>query len=301
MDEISGLLVSGTFLLAASLFTSTQNDTSEIETDEDTPFAERSSSAGVLGESHLNARKQYDSEYNKRAEGGDSVVILHQKFEEKSFDKLISLFSSFPFPAKVITEENGLFPRLLVDLSSLLISECKGDHLFHLLVSNGLLLSPLNCYEEMPKEGNCPGQFVINIPIQDDKTLGKIKNYLKNVMSVIEELKRSSKSIGHVEAERSEHITGKNGVSQLDNSSSSEMDSATNRLSPLPSSSTITAPSSIRFPSFELDTGEITNDDDASVSSNTRGGNRRKRLTTSSATVVAPDTETKRKRKTISG
>jgi hypothetical protein len=296
MDEISGLLVSGTLLLAASLFTSTQNDNNEMENDEETSFVESSitNEDSKPGESLLNARKEYDREYNRRVDGGDKVVILHQKFEENCFEKLMSLFSSFSFPARVITEENGLFPRLLVDLSSLLLSESKGDHLFHLLVSNGLLLSPLSCYEGKKNEGS-QGQFVISIPIHDDKTLGKIKNIFKNVISLIEELKRTKKSNGH-----SEEKEGKD-LKQSDRSLSSEIDIAANHSSPLPSSSAVIAPSTVGLPSFELDAGDLTNDDDASVSSNTRGGNRRKRLTASSSTVVAPDTETKRKRKTISG
>lgn len=271
MDEISGLLVSGGVLLAASMLTAESSSSAALDEDEferiDQIQAEKENFDEEIDRELRKQRKRFDAEFenilrNRRdcKDSDQSLIVLSNPFYT-SFHKLQDAFQEIGVPTVINTNIKQryllihlghwfMYSSSLYDPNSESLPEVPDDTLlFQLLVSNGILLTPGTAYGSTE-----PGCFVCTRDIQSDHLIDEIIQRFKTVQATLEDLYAK------------------------------------------PSKTVSTNPEHVSFPT--LSEGKDLDEDDLSVSSRTRG---KKRSSISTATVlpIAPDTATKRKKKAV--
>ncbi len=217
MDEISGLLISGGVLLAASFITgndreqppseegnesekdSSQNDNN----DDDDKFDEN------LDKELRKQRKRYDAELENILRAHDfaassavtagkkapqPLIVLGNPFYT-SFHKLQDALQTIKIPSVINTNIKQryllvqlgqwlLYSSALYDPNAASLPPVPDDSLlFQLLVSSGLVLIPGSAF------GNCePGTFVITRDIQDDALVADVIARFRTVQAILENL-----------------------------------------------------------------------------------------------------------------
>lgn len=226
MDEISGLLISGGVLLAASFITgneqqaedapstsspSEQNELAKEEKDDD-KFDED------LDRELRKQRKRYDAELENILRAHDlalsgtgkkpqqPLIVLGNPFYT-SFHKLQEALQTIKIPSVINTNIKQryllvqlgqwlLYSSSLFNASSETLPEPDETLLFQIMVSNGLVLIPGSAY------ANCePGTFVITRDVQDDDLIADIIARFRTVQSILENLHSGkARSVEAVEA-----------------------------------------------------------------------------------------------------
>lgn len=217
MDEISGLLISGGVLLAASFITGndreqhpseegneSEKDSSQNDNDDDDDKFDEN-----LDKELRKQRKRYDAELENILRAHDfaassavtagkkapqPLIVLGNPFYT-SFHKLQDALQTIKIPSVINTNIKQryllvqlgqwlLYSSALYDPNAASLPPVPDDSLlFQLLVSSGLVLIPGSAF------GNCePGTFVITRDIQDDVLVADVIARFRTVQAILENL-----------------------------------------------------------------------------------------------------------------